>query len=83
MSLFFINMTFSQGCEGDDLTASDSLSANSIKIFGYIQPEYDYNFTDGNENTFKFRRARIGVRGKVYDDFSYYFMLNVVKISKF
>ena len=72
--MFHINKAFAQGCEGDDLTATDSTSTLNVKVFGYIQPEYDYNFTDGNENTFKFRRARIGVSGK-HEDFSYYFML--------
>ena len=73
--MFQINKAFSQGCEGDDPTASDSTSTLSAKIFGYIQPQYDYNFNDVNENTFKFKRARIGVRGKALEDFSYYFML--------
>ena len=59
--MFHINKAFAQGCEGDDLTATDSTSTLNVKVFGYIQPEYDYNFTDGNENAFKFRRARIGV----------------------
>ena len=30
---------------------------------------------DENENTFKFKRARLGVRGTLHKDFSYYFML--------
>ena len=73
--MFIVNIAYSQGCEGDDPIATDSTSAFSAKIFGYLQPQYDYNFTDGKENTFKFKRARIGVRGKVIEDFSYYFML--------
>ena len=74
--LFQVNKAFSQGCEGDDPATNDSISAPSVKIFGYIQPQYDYNFTDGDqENTFKFKRARIGARGTFYKDFSYYFML--------
>ena len=72
--LFQVNNAFSQGCEGDEPT-NDSINAPNVKIFGYIQPQYDYNFTDGNENTFRFKRARIGATGKIYDDFSYYFML--------
>ncbi len=74
--LFQVNTAFSQGCEGDDEPASgDATAVPSVKIFGYVQPQFDYNFTDGNENTFKFKRARIGARGKIYEDFSYYFML--------
>ena len=81
--LFSVNDAFSQGCEGDDPATNDSVSAPNVKIFGYIQPQYDYNF-DGaeNENTFKFKRARIGARGTFYKDFSYYFMLEIVSSLK-
>ena len=71
------NAVFSQGCDIDD-PASSSAEGNmpNIKLFGYIQPQYDYNFTDGNQaNTIRFKRARLGVRGSVLNDFSYYFML--------
>ena len=74
--LLHVNAVFSQGCDIDDPTSTDAEGANTIKLFGYIQPEYDYNFTDGNQaNTFRFKRARLGVRGSVLNDFSYYFML--------
>ena len=74
--LFTINNAFSQGCDVDEPgTETDSLKTSSIKVFGYIQPEYDYTFNDDNENTFKFKRARVGVRGKAYQDFYYYFSL--------
>ena len=73
--MFPIHRALSQGCEGDAPTASDSKSSLSATLFGYIQPEYDYNFTDGNENTFEIKRARIGVRGSISKDFAYYFML--------
>ena len=74
--LFQVNTVFSQGCEGDTPGTTDSTSTKSVTVFGYIQPQYDYNF-DGadNENTFRFKRARLGVRGTVYNDFSYYFMM--------
>jgi hypothetical protein len=74
---FQTNSLFAQGCEGDIPTASnDSLNMYKPIIFGYLQAEYDYTFSDGtDENTFKFRRARIGARGKALNDFSYYFML--------
>ena len=55
---------------------SDSTSAKGATVFGYIQPQFDYNFDGGdNANTFKFKRARLGVRGSISEDFSYYFML--------
>ena len=74
--LFLGNSAFSQGCEGDMPGASsDSLNANKPILFGYLQSQYDYTFSDPGESTFAFKRARIGVRGRAYDDFSYYFML--------
>lgn len=74
--LFLGNNAFSQGCEGDmPGTANDSINGNKPILFGYLQSQYDYTFSDPGESTFKFKRARIGVRGKVMDDFSYYFML--------
>jgi len=69
------NSAFAQGCEGDDPAAgNDSINANKPILFGYLQSQYDYSLGD-NENSFAFKRARIGVRGKVLNDFSYYFML--------
>ncbi|GAB2779458.1 hypothetical protein GCM10010465_27730 [Actinomadura fibrosa] len=75
--VFSTNTMFSQGCEAElPGSANDSVSGPTINIFGYIQPQYDYFFTDGEQaNTFRFKRARIGVSGKVLNKFSYYFML--------
>lgn len=75
--VFGSNTMFSQGCEVElPGSSNDSVSGPSINIFGYIQPQYDYFFTEGDQdNTFRFKRARIGVTGKVMDKFSYYFML--------
>jgi len=73
---FQINNVFAQGCEGDDPAAgTDSLNIYKPIIFGYIQSQYDYTFNDDNDNTFRFKRARLGARGKIKGDFSYYFML--------
>ena len=73
---FQVNNVVAQGCEGDDPAAgNDSLNAYKPVVFGYLQSQYDYTLNDANENSFKFKRARIGVRGKVMDNFSYYFML--------
>ncbi len=72
--IFNISNIYAQGCDSDEPT-NDSIPTPKIKIFGFFQPEYNYNFTDQAESTFAFRRARIGVRGRVYDDFSYYLML--------
>lgn len=79
ISLVFIfssSNLFSQGCEDDDpAVKNDSISSPTIKIFGYLQPEFDYTFNDENESDFKFKRARFGARGRVNNDFSYYFTL--------
>jgi len=72
--IFNISNVYAQGCDSDEPT-NDSIPAPKIKVFGFIQPEYDYTFSDPAENSFAFKRARIGVRGRVYEDFSYYFML--------
>jgi len=71
--LLQMNNVLAQGCDADE--PSDSGEAPKVKIFGYIQPEYDYTFSDPAVNTFGFRRARIGVRGTVFKDFGYYMML--------
>jgi len=46
-----------------------------MTVFGYIQPQYNTYFTDQGENTFNFKRARLGVRGRVNRSFSYYVVL--------
>ena len=72
--IFQVNNTFAQGCDAEE-PSNDSIPAPKIKIFGFIQPEYNYTLSDPAESTFAFRRARIGVRGRVFEDFSYYMML--------
>ena len=75
---FQVNNIFAQGCEGDDPAAGiDSLNVYKPVVFGYLQAQYDYSLADADfqDNGFRFKRARIGVRGKVLNDFSYYFML--------
>ena len=72
--LFQVNNTYSQGCDAEE-PANDSIPAPKIKIFGFLQPEYNYTFSEDPVSTFAFRRARIGVRGRLLDDFTYYFML--------
>lgn len=62
-----------QGCDAED--PNDSIAPAKIKIFGFIQPEYNYTLSDPAESTFKFRRARIGVRGRLFEDWTYYMML--------
>jgi len=72
-----INTTYAQGCEDDAPAAAASgvPSTSSMTVFGYIQPQYNSYFTDEGENTFNFKRARLGVRGRVNRSFSYYVVL--------
>ncbi len=73
-----INSVFSQGCEDEAVTSTSANAEDkpvTMRMFGYIQPEYGYTFSDPAVSNFGFRRARIGVTGKVLEDFSYYFML--------
>ncbi len=72
---------FGQGCEEPD-ASSDGDASIKPKIIGFIQPQYEYHFTENedivgskNSNTFKFKRARIGVTGKIPYDFSYYVVI--------
>jgi hypothetical protein len=72
------NTSFAQGCEDDAApvgATSGVPSTSSSTFFGYLQPEYDTHFTDPSSNTFKFKRARFGVRGRVNRSFSYYVMI--------
>ncbi|SNR30421.1 porin [Lutibacter flavus] len=72
------NTSFAQGCEDDAAptgAVSGVPSTSSMTIFGYIQPQYNTYFTDPGENTFNFKRARFGVRGRVNRSFSYYFVM--------
>lgn len=76
---FLINFSsFAQGCEDDAVPADGNAAVNDLtpKVFGFFQPEYDYHFSDpDNDNSFYFKRARIGVRGKASRSFSYYVMI--------
>lgn len=77
------NQAFAQGCDGDE-PAKEKTEAKSeeptIKIFGFIQGQYDYNFFSPDDNTFKFKRARIGVTGAVAKDFTYYVVLETAPL---
>lgn len=70
-----MNVTYAQGCMDDD--GDDG----GVKVFGFFQPEVNYLISDkdgilgeDNEAGFYFNRARLGVRGNIPYDFSYYFV---------
>lgn len=72
------NSAFAQGCEGDipeNSTDSGVPKTSSLTFFGYIQPQFVAHFTDPADNTFNFKRARFGVRGRASRSFSYYFSI--------
>ena len=68
-ALFGVNNLFAQGC-------AEPSSEEGVNVFGFIQPQYSMDF-DGEDydNTFSFKRARIGVMGNIPYDFSYYVVL--------
>jgi hypothetical protein len=59
-----------QGCGGP---ATDQ----GLKVFGFLQSQYEMHFEDPAVNSFTFERARIGVMGKIPYDFSYYVVLEL------
>lgn len=73
--LFAGSAAYSQGC------MEPSASSTGPQIIGYVQAENITNFLgkdasgkDLTENTFAFRRARLGVTGSIPYNFSYYVM---------
>jgi phosphate-selective porin len=71
---------FAQGCDDDEPTGGDD--EGKPKIFGFIQPQFEYHFTDDSQtdfnemsNSFKFKRARIGIKGNIPYDFKYYVVM--------
>ena len=70
---FIFSFSFFSKGQGCAEPASDG-----VNVFGYIQPEWNFNFTKDAENNientsgFYMRRARLGVMGKIPYDFSYY-----------
>ena len=77
LGLLAYSTSMAQGCEEPAAAPGDD--PNKPHIIGFIQPQYEYHFTqDGdieNSNTFKFKRARIGVTGRIPYDFAYYVMV--------
>lgn len=76
---FSATSLFAQGCEEPDaVDGDDSLKP---KVIGFIQPQYEFHMTEDedraidNSNTFKFKRGRLGVTGKIPYDFTYYVMM--------
>ncbi len=62
---------FAQGCGGGASTD------DGVKVFGFLQSQYEYFLTDPSQNSFSFERARIGVKGAIPYDFQYYVVLEL------
>jgi hypothetical protein len=81
---FAFQMSYSQGCESPG-------EGDGIKIFGFIQPQYEHTYTgvNGNRtssldsNGYFFNRARLGVMGNIPYDFSYYFIMEFAPVAGF
>lgn len=63
-------LSMSQGCM--DVSADDG-----VKVFGFIQPQWQYSFEETPTNSFMFNRARLGVTGAIPYDFKYYVVLEM------
>ena len=59
-----------QGCGGP-------VSDEGLKMFGFVQGQYEYHMTEPSTNSFSFERARIGAQGAIPYDFSYYVVLEL------
>lgn len=59
-----------QGC---GTPASD----DALKVFGFLQSQYEYSFENQPKSSFSFERARIGVMGSIPYDFSYYVVMEL------
>lgn len=70
MSIIGVN-TMAQGCDDP----SDEGEEDGVKLFGFLQTQYDHVFSETPSSTFKFKRARIGIKGDIPYDFSYYVMV--------
>ena len=68
LTLLSVQNAAAQGC-------SEPSSDDGVQVFGYVQPELDFNFGEETSAAFQFRRMRIGVMGAVPYDFSYYVLL--------
>jgi len=81
---FAFQLSYSQGCEGPG-------EGDGIKMFGFIQPQYEHTFTgvngeatpDSDMGGFFFNRARLGVMGNIPYDFSYYFIMEYAPAGGF
>lgn len=71
---FSFTSSYGQGCEDDaaPVGATGVPTTSSMTVFGYIQPQF---ITQTDESTFNFKRARLGVRGRINRSFSYYVVL--------
>jgi len=63
-------LIFAQGC-------MEASSDEGVSVVGYMQAQYEYMFTEEDEDSqdaFTFNRARMGLVGNIPYDFSYYVM---------
>jgi phosphate-selective porin len=64
ISIWLPVIGYAQGCNEPD-------PDQRLKVFGYIQPQYNWN-TESGTNKFLWNRARLGVTGNIPYDFQYY-----------
>lgn len=62
------NLLMAQGCSAPS-------SDEGVTLWGYLQPEFNANFAEETEASFRFRRMRIGLMGNIPYDFGYYVLM--------
>ena len=70
IAMFLPIAVYAQGC-------MEAPSDEGVSVVGYMQAQYEYMFTEEDEDSqdaFTFNRARMGLVGNIPYDFSYYVM---------
>ncbi|WP_167604706.1 porin [Maribellus sediminis] len=81
--LFIITAVLFIGYTANAQGCAEPASEDGVNVFGYLQTQYDYGFTEGdNTSSFGFNRARVGVMGNIPYDFSYYVLLETSPFKK-
>lgn len=59
-------------CQNSNAQGCAEASSDGVNVFGFIQPQYEFDMTDPSVSSFTFERARVGVMGNIPYDVSYY-----------
>ena len=82
--LFVLMATISANLSAQGCAPPPSSDDEGAKIFGFLQPQFEYRETNpsGSESSFTFNRARIGVTGNIPYDIQYYAVVEASQFKK-